>query len=383
MLAIDPKATVSSPTFVNTGRLEIPPTSPAVGPDLGDPPAGFDADLWQLLKEVKAAGIPLTGKIAEYAGFYNQIGSSITTVWDSTSDNGVNPDHPQTGTSQPNKSFDKLTFLIIFQLPFHGEMVTLSPKIDNPGARLCYNRRIVKNADNKYVVGVFQKTYNAKGVPTVFGPTTHTITRSETSSTPPSLEGKDLFYDSPTGTYYVSSYTTAVGAAYVKPAPANFGDPLGASPTWSSRANLFREKCGLKRLNGAGEQVDSNSRTVDNDGNLVSFEAEPANAYSYYEIDFTDVNPGSAVPESVDDQSAIDAIKTAPLYYFLTVYTENKPGRYVQNAHFPEDRIDAKYANSVICRVKTKGGSGLTFGLGFDIGGRYVNDYVYEVQFQI
>lgn len=108
MLAIDPKAQIAGSTEVNSGVIEIP-----LGP-IDD----FYPALWQLLQDVKAAGIPLRGKIAEYAGFYYKVDTAITTEWDPTSDNGVNPDLPQTGASQPNKSLDKLTFLIMFRLPF-------------------------------------------------------------------------------------------------------------------------------------------------------------------------------------------------------------------------------------------------------------------------
>lgn len=108
MLAIDPKAQILGSTEVNSGVIEIP-----LGP-IGD----FDPALWQLLQDIKAAGIPLRGKIAEYAGFYYKVDATITTEWDPITDNGVNPDVSQTGASQPNKSLDKLTFLIMFRLPF-------------------------------------------------------------------------------------------------------------------------------------------------------------------------------------------------------------------------------------------------------------------------
>jgi hypothetical protein len=133
VLALDPNAQISSPTEVDPGVVEIPSTMP-----LGFDTPLWGSSLWQLLQDIKTAEIPLRGKIAEYAGIYTNIGTTITSEWDSTSDNGVNPDLAQTGASQPNKSLDKLTFLIMFRMPFQGEVVEVSPPLTDPEADL-YN----------------------------------------------------------------------------------------------------------------------------------------------------------------------------------------------------------------------------------------------------
>lgn len=113
MLALDPNA--------NVGPLpEAPEDVEIVVPNTAPP--NFNSTLWALLQDVKAAGIPLSGKIAEYAGFYRKTGVTGDAHWDPTSDNGANPDKKQTGVSQPNKSLDKLTFMIMFHLPFRGTL---------------------------------------------------------------------------------------------------------------------------------------------------------------------------------------------------------------------------------------------------------------------
>ncbi|HEX8210838.1 MAG TPA: hypothetical protein VF584_11740 [Longimicrobium sp.] len=322
MLALDPQAQISSSTEVNTGVVEIPSMMPG----------GFDAPLWQLLQDIKAAGIPLRGKIAEYAGFYTKVGATITTEWDPSSDNGVNPDLEQTGTSQPNKSLDKLTFLIMFRLPFQGEAVQISPPLTDPELDLYCNRRIVKTPDGTYVLGAFHEVVNSKGE--VLSPQFQlcTITRPNPVANF-DIAGQDLFYDTPSDSYYAGS-----------PFISNFGDPLDVGgTTWSKRANDIRAAYAVKRLNGAGEQVALAGSTydhVDDGGNVVSFDyntPDTARAYSYYEIDFGDLFPGRVPKEAIDDQATIDAIKTLPLYYFLTVYTENKPQNFVRGAHYPDE----------------------------------------------
>lgn len=328
MLAIDRKAQIAGSTEVNSGVIEIP---------LG-PINGFDAALWQLLQDIKTAGIPLRGKIAEYAGFYNKIGAAITTEWDPTSDNGVNPDQPQTGASQPNKSLDKLTFLIMFRLPFYGEVVEVMPRITDPEADLYNNRKIVKKADGTYVIGAFHESLDSKGKVTGVAFQLCTVTRSNQIANF-DIDGKDLFYDAPTDSFYVFG-----------PYVSNFGDPLAVAGTsWSKRANNLRGATGLKLLNGAGEQVSLVGgvyKHVDDAGKLVNFDyntPDTPNAYAYYEINFGDINPAAA--ESITDQATIDAIKTLPLYYFLTVYTENKPQAFHREAHYPdqiETSVNAK-----------------------------------------
>jgi len=81
-------------------------------------PQEFSIDLARLLWNIKRAGVPLTGKIAQYAGFYLD---GTETIWDPTTDNGSAPDDntlPLPTNKQRNKSLDKLTFLIMFVLPF-------------------------------------------------------------------------------------------------------------------------------------------------------------------------------------------------------------------------------------------------------------------------
>ena len=347
MLAINPKAQIAGSTEVNSGLIEIP-----VGP-IDD----FDPALWQLLQDIKTAGIPLRGKIAEYAGFYIKVGATTTTEWDPTSDNGVNPDLAQTGASQPNKSLDKLTFLIMFRLPFQGEVVGVTPPLTNPEADLYNNRKIVKKTDDTYVLCAFHENLDKEGKVTSVDPQPCTITRPNPIA---GLEiaGKDLFYDGPTSSYYV------VNPLY----EVNYGTPLPPDPngtTWSKRANACRAAGGLKLLNGAGEQValvGGAYKHVDDAGNLVSFEynvsptPETANAYVYYEINFGDIYPGRQ--QAITDQATINAIKTVPLYYFLTVYTENKPQVFDQKAHYPEQLEKDSDQKPIITKAKRP----ITFG---------------------
>lgn len=381
MLALDPKAQISSSTEVNTGVIEIPAIMPS----------GFDTALWQLLQDIKAAGIPLRGKIAEYAGFYRKIGATITTEWDDTSDNGVNPDLPQTGTSQPNKSLDKLTFLTMFRLPFQGEVVEVSPALTDPGADLYNNRRIVKKVDGTYALGAFHEVLNSSGKVTSVSFQLCAITRPN-PITNFEIGGKDLFYDETTNSFYVYG-----------PYVSNFGDPLASTgSTWSKRANDIRAAIGLKRLNGAGEQVmdiGGKWEHVDNTGKVISFDyntPDTANAYAYYEINFNNLYPGRVPAEFIptDEQETITAIKTLPLYYFLTIYTENRPWKrtetrkngFDRRAHFPENMVNPLYSNTdptLLWRTNTPAGSGLTFGAGLDIGGSYYQSYVYKVEFTI
>jgi hypothetical protein len=384
MLALDPKAQISSPAEACAGVIEIPL----------DKPDGFNLDLWALLQAVKTAGIPLRGKIAEYAGFYYKVDATITTAWDPTSDNGVNPDLPQTGASQPNKSLDKLTFLIMFRLPFQGEVVEVSPPLTNPEADLYNNRKIVKKDDNTYALGAFHEILDSEGNVTSVLFQLCTVTRSNPIDNF-EIGGKDLFYDTPTDSFYVYGGNNG-------PYVSHFGDPM-ANPidtdattgTWSRRANVIRSASGLKRLNGAGEQValvGGVYKHVDDAGNEVSFDyhttptPETANAYTYYGIDFNDLYPEKVPAESIGKQATINTIKTVPLYYFLTVYTENRPQSYDRSAHFPENQLDPLYSDAthtLIWRTRTTSASGLTFGLGYDIGGNFKNAYVYDINFKI
>ena len=108
-------------------NLSIPFKAKSSNPLLLDPdsvPGDFDPALADLLWKVKLGGIPLMGKIAEYAGFYLK-GTDV--LWDKTSNNGNEPDKPQlpiaTANKQPNKSLDKLTFLLMFILPYKTKTV--------------------------------------------------------------------------------------------------------------------------------------------------------------------------------------------------------------------------------------------------------------------
>jgi hypothetical protein len=349
MLALDPNAlNISTSTTVNTGVIEIPTDQP-MPPQY---PVTFNGDLWQLLQEIKTAGISLSGKIAEYTGFYNKIGATITTVWDYGGiDNGVNPDLPQTGTSQPNKSLDKLTFLIMFRLPFRGEVVEVTPPLTDPEADLYNNRKIVMKSDGTYVLGDFNEKLKSNGrvdhkstmescqICTITRP--HQITNLDGS--PFEIGGNDLFYDSPTHSFYVlcMDKTSPMYGPYF----SKFGDPMtGADDTWSKKGNDVRSALGLRRLNGAGEQVDDQGNLVDDAGNVVGSDYNTPNAYDYYEINFGDIYPGNVdndgnplPPEVITDQAIINVIKTLPIYYFLAMYTENTPSQFVQQPHDPEN----------------------------------------------
>lgn len=77
--------------------------------------------LKELLKLVRAEDL-LEGKILEYAGFY--LDSNDDLQWDSTSPDRGNevdlPNNPVSTIGQPNKSIDKLTFLIMFNLAYQA-----------------------------------------------------------------------------------------------------------------------------------------------------------------------------------------------------------------------------------------------------------------------
>lgn len=328
MLALDPSAQIASSTEVNDGVITIP--IPGNNP-------GLDGDLWTLLEAIAAAGVPLKGKIAEYAGFYNKVTATGTQPeWDPGSENGTAPDLSQTGASQPNKSMEKLTFMIMFRLPFTAETVEVSPGLVDPEADLVNNRKIFKKADLTYAIGAFH------------GEDSPSFKLCSVTRPNPvagfDLDGQDLWYDAATKAYYVPGAHAA-----------NFGDPLDPNgATWSRKANLIRQAQGLMPLNGAGEQVDSvgpGAKLVDDAGNEISFafgQQSASNAYDYYEIDFNDLYPGEVPRSEITSPDMIDVIRKTPLYYFLTVFTENPPALFHREPHFPENTLTPVLASRPI-----------------------------------
>ena len=125
-------------TFINSGdaafsqaveaSLAVPFKPLSTNPATLDPasvPQGFNSQLADLLWKIRTAKVPLTGKIAQYAGFYLDGGGVVQ--WDPTTDNGNESDDntsPPPTNKQPNKSLDKLTFLIMFILPFRTKTPT-------------------------------------------------------------------------------------------------------------------------------------------------------------------------------------------------------------------------------------------------------------------
>ena len=125
-LILDQTADIPQAATAKSSGIEIP-SSPVDANGVPTLFPGFNATLWALLQDIKAAGVPLTGKIAEYSGFYYRTNANgnVETRWDANTDNKNNSDHDQqpiaTAAAQPNKSLDKLTFLIMFRLPFRKD----------------------------------------------------------------------------------------------------------------------------------------------------------------------------------------------------------------------------------------------------------------------
>ncbi len=121
---------------------------------------------------------------------------------------------------------------------------------------------------------------------------------------------------------------------------SHYGDPFSGT-SWTARANEIRLLAGLKKLNGAGEQVNASGVHVDNSGNDISG-YNNVNSYNYYGIDFNNINPGDS---AITDVNTLNTIKSLPIFYFLTVYTENKPQGFERLLHLPENTIGEEGKN--------------------------------------
>ncbi len=123
-----------------------------------------------------------------------------------------------------------------------------------------------------------------------------------------------------------------------------YTNPLGVSGTsWSVMGNNIRgaSGSGLKKLNQAGEQVNSSGVHCDNAGNDIS-SYSGQNAFDYYIINnrnepetkvWKDLHYGSA---ELNQQAVI---KAKPIYYLITILTENNPGNYKRAIHFPNNLV--------------------------------------------
>lgn len=224
----------SQPLVENATTLRVPLVIPGSFPTTC-------SDLKELLEDINAVDDTLlTGKIAEYAGFYLDINNVVQ--YDSvSSDIGNNDDvanNPPSKTSQPNKSFDKLTFWITFGLVFIKEKVTTNISKDERKKYLNDDTKVISKDGTGYFV-----TLNG--------------TRKDITSTNNiNLESDKLFFDASDSNYKVYKYDKFYSNPLVDVTVPSYG-VAGSEDThsWSYRSNEIRNCLSLKRLNEAGESV--------------------------------------------------------------------------------------------------------------------------------
>lgn len=225
--------------------------------------------LKSLLEEIKnSSSCILEGKIAEYAGFYFDNDNNIQ-FDNSTLDNGLNIDVDEDAdegytistSNQPNKSLEKLSFMIMFRIPFRyyvelsffykSSGKKYSPKSEDfrrTSDSLKTIKKVQVNGEDKYQITIRSKR--------------NRVTRSydlfiEVNSDTP-LENKDfllhniVYYDGTDEKKKCFLFENYYGDPLDD--TSNYG-PNQNKQSWSYRINQIRAENGLKKLNIRGEEV--------------------------------------------------------------------------------------------------------------------------------
>lgn len=316
-IAKDETAVVAQAATATPGVIEIPQNMPTV-------PLGFDMTLWALLKDIRDAGVPLKGKVAEYAGFYHKtVNGSIQTLWDGTTNNKNNHDWPLSTDASfidkttPTKMKVESSLGIFSGLYVSGDGITSGTTV-------------VSITGSTMTLSAANTSTKAKVTLTF-------TTQSPTTGLPlqPNKSLDKLTFLIMFRLPFNSNINTGF-SYYGKPddSASTYGDPKNKTQSWTYRGNQLRVTP-LRRLNGAGEQLNADDERCDDSGNSIEDEttkelSTPAAFLYYNDIGAADL-----------DGLVETAVKAQPLYYYLAITTEGSflPPATVTQATAPEDSV--------------------------------------------
>jgi hypothetical protein len=317
-IAIDETAVIAQAATATPGVLEVPQNMPT-------DPAGFDATLWALLKDVRDAGVPLKGKIAEYAGFYHKtVNGSTQTLWDgATSDNKNNHDWPLSTDASFIKETPHTKMRVESSLGIIKGLYVSGDGIASGTTVVDISSSTVElsNANTstkKKVTLTFTTQSPTTGLPLQPNKSLDKLTFLIMFRLPFSQNALNDYYGDP-----------------LSDAEKLRGTPAKNQRSWSYRANELRAGGSLKRLNQAGEQVNASNQRCDDSGasieDAATKELSTAAAFLYYnDIGAVDL-----------DGSVETAVKAQPLHYYLAITTEGSflPRVTVTVTAAPEDKV--------------------------------------------
>ena len=396
-----------------TGSVETPKKELTI--DTSMLPIGA---LKNLLTDINALDTDLLkGRVAQYAGFYFDTNDNL--AYDNKSDDGMNVDNqdnldlddtlsqtcPPTSTvssftpsktNQPNKSLDKLTYYIMFRLPFAKSVkLTFNESQDMPTDKESARKKFHQSTDlGKTIVKeiipntnpIKYRYYitidgNKKTIKTIDG------VAIDSSKNVNLIEGNIVYWNHKIKSYICYLYERYYGDPLVNNAVFSYGTPA-TTENWGYRANNIRVNAplifGLKYMNAKAEKVTLTNNIYeavdDNNDRLGKYTEEPAYRYlgvdpSKYIQDNAKATDSDAANEIInlfnrnppfdDPTHQLEELeyRKIPIYFFLISCDENpyksfwvNPKKRSRSLHFPDEisNTDIKYKTRPLIIEGTK-----------------------------